>query len=322
MNDAEAGDNSRPEAVELPRAEVRRWKWRFPVVWLLPVAAAVVAGYLMYDSVRDFGPLVTIRFNEVNGLKSKQTLVKYRGVPIGEVVAIDLDADLRQALVKVRLHRSAAAVARKESVFWIVRPEVGLNNISGLGTVITGAEIGVQPGGGAPAAEFVGLDNAPVMPEAKGLSIILRTRHLGALRANAPVYYRGIAVGTVLDPHLGTNATAVDVRLLILPRYAALVRAGSRFWNAGGIDVNLGLFKGLEINVESLGALIAGGVAFATPPAGAGKSGAGPVAEGTGFQLFDKPEKKWLGWAPQIALPAEPDAPAAVAGRGAPDPAP
>ncbi|MDD5248903.1 MAG: MlaD family protein [Rhodocyclaceae bacterium] len=291
-----------PEAAEFPRAKVERRQWRFPVIWLVPVVAALVAAYLMYDNVREFGPLITIQFKDVNGLKSGQTLLKYRGVPIGEVVAIELRADQQAAVVKVRLQRSAAPIARKDSVFWIVRPEVGLNNISGLGTVITGPEIGVQPGVGAPAADFVGLDNAPVTPNSKGLSIVLRTPHLGSVKANSPVYYRGVVVGTVLDARLSADASAVNVHMVILPRYAALVHAGSRFWKAGGVDVHVGLFSGLQISVESLRSLLAGGVAFATPPVGKG-----PVANGTVFPLFDKPDKAWLEWAPHIAIGQAPD---------------
>lgn len=298
MNESKEGDTRQtPDAAEFPRAKVGRRGWRFPMVWLVPVVAALVAAYLMYDSVREFGPLITIQFNDVNGLKSGQTLAKYRGVPIGKVVAIELAADRKVAVVKLRLHRSAAPIARKDSVFWIVRPEVGFSNISGLGTVITGPEIGVQPGGGALTEDFVGLDNAPVAPDSRGLSIVLHSPHLGSVKANSPVHYRGVVVGTVLDARLSADANSVDVHILILPRYVKLVRTGSRFWKAGGIDVNVSLFSGLEISVESLRSLVAGGIAFATPPAGTG-----PVANGAVFPLFDKPDKEWLDWAPQIAI--------------------
>ena len=86
---------------------------------------------------------------------------------------------------------------------------------------------------------------------------------------------------------------------VFVPRYARLVRIGSRFWSASGVDVNVSLFKGVEISVESLRSLVAGGVAFATPDASSP-----PAKEGTIFVLHDKPQKEWLAWAPKIPLPA------------------
>jgi len=81
-------------------------------------------------------------------------------------------------------------------------------------------------------------------------------------------------------------------------RYARLVRLGSQFWNASGVDINLSLFKGLDINIDSLRSLVAGGVVFATPSAESL-----PVKDGTVFLLNDKPQKEWLAWEPKISIP-------------------
>jgi len=50
--------------------------------------------------------------------------------------------------------------------------------------------------------------------------------------------------------------------------------------------------------VESLKALLAGGVAFATPEKGVGAR----AAAGSQFQLYDKPKDEWLSWQPAIRL--------------------
>lgn len=291
-----------PEAAEeLPRAKVKRRRWSFPFVWVVPVAAAIVAGYLVYDRAQEYGPQITIKFKDGSGLKIGQTPVKYRGVPIGEVTAVELSKDQEHVRVKVRLQRSAAPVAREGSAFWIVRPEVGIGNITGLGTVITGPEIRVLPGAGEPRAEFVGLESAPVALERKGLKIVLRTRHLGSLKLNSPVYYRGVEVGAVQDLQLGADATTVDIHVFIRQRYANLVRSGSKFWNASGVAASAGLFRGVEIKIESLRSLVAGGIAFATPNDPQAK----PAQDGTMFPLHDAARKEWLGWAPRIAVPPE-----------------
>jgi paraquat-inducible protein B len=284
---------------ELPKSRVRKDKWSFPVVWVVPLLAAIVAGYLVYHRVQDYGPTVRITFEDGSGLVTGQTPIKYRGVPIGQVEALELSKNLERVVVTARLRRSAISIARKGSEFWIVRPEVGVGNITGLGTVITGPEIAVQPGTGAVQSLFVGLERPPVAPTGKGLRVVLRSRHLGFLRPNSPVYYRGIEVGAVQDSQLGADATKVDINVFIQPRYAKLVREGSRFWDVSGVEVHFNLFHGLEINLESVKSLVSGGIAFATP------AGSKPARDGMVFRLYDGPSKEWLEWVPEIAIPPE-----------------
>ncbi len=179
-----------------------------------------------------------------------------------------------------------------------MRPEVGIGNITGLNTVITGPEIDVLPGNGEPQSEFVGLENTPVALEEKGLKVTIISNRLGSLRPGSPVYYRGIEVGTIQRCDLSSNAVTVAIQVLIKQRYAKLVRNGSKFWNVSGLDVSLGLFRGLEVNMESLRSLAIGGIAFATPD----DLKDPPAKDGMAFPLYSKPEKDWLEWAPKIPL--------------------
>jgi paraquat-inducible protein B len=298
MNDPQTGPE---DAEEPPRAKARETPWSFSAVWIVPVVAAIVAGYLVYDRVRDYGPGITIRFQDASGLKTGQTPVRYRGVQIGEVTALELSEDRQHVLVKARLRRSAESVAREGTIFWIVRPEVGIGNITGLGTVISGPHIELSPGAGKPKKEFLGLERPPVISERKGLGIVLLSSRLGSLKLGSPVYYRGIEVGAVQDSRLADDATMVLIRVIIHRRFAGLVRKGTKFWDVSGMDIRAGLFRGLEIDVESLRSLVAGGIAFATPDDTKDE----PVKGGTAFPLHDKPKKEWLEWAPKIRIPPE-----------------
>ncbi|MBW3067880.1 MCE family protein, partial [Pseudomonas aeruginosa] len=91
----------------------------------------------------------------------------------------------------------------------------------------------------------------------------------------------------------------VLIHVLIEPRYAPLVRSGSRFWKASGIGVDAGLFKGVKVRTESLEALLEGGIAFATPN---NPEMGGPAQPGQTFALFDEPQEGWMQGAPKIAL--------------------
>jgi paraquat-inducible protein B len=284
----------------LPVARVRRRRpWTVYLVWLVPMMAAVAAGFLMYRWVHEQGPTITIMFRDATGLKPGQTGIHYRGVTVGEVSTVELSSDLTNVAVTARVRRAAADIAREGSIFWVVRPEVGIETVRGLNTVITGPYIEVFPGSGDPKTEFVGVERPSPALGRRGLHLVLATGQLASVRPRAAVYYRGIEVGMVSSTGLSRDGSSAQVHVLIEPRYARLVRVGSRFWSASGVDVSLSLFKGVEINVDSLRSLVAGGVVFATPD---GESAA--AKDGSTFVLHDKPEKEWLGWTPKISAPA------------------
>jgi paraquat-inducible protein B len=213
------------------------------------------------------------------------------------VTDVALSPDHQHVLVKARLRRTATSVANEGAIFWIVRPQVGFNNITGLNTVLSGPEIEVRPGKGEPRKTFVGRETAPL--EDDGLRLVLRAERPKSLRANSPVYYRGIEVGTVQKLELSPGAASADVTVLIQARYAPLVREGSAFWDTSGVSVKGGILKGLQVELESLRALAAGGVEFASPPNS-------PRAKaGTVFFLHSEAKPAWLGWQAKIPFAKE-----------------
>jgi paraquat-inducible protein B len=287
---------------ELPRAHIRRRRL-FRLSWVIPLVAAIVAGWLIWDHLQRQGPEITVSFSDVSGLRVGQTPVKYRGVEVGEVIEMRLSEDRARALVRIQLHDSAAGIAREGARFWIVRPRVGWGAVSGLSTVFTGPEIQVLPADEGPrAVEFVGLETAPVGLESEGLRLTLRAARPKAIRPNTPVYYRGVEVGVVQKIGLSPNTAAADLDVLVFRRYAPLVREGSVFWNTSGISAQASLLKGLDFELESLRSLVQGGVEFATPSAQAPRARQGAV-----FFLHDAPKAEWLNWEPHIKLPAERD---------------
>lgn len=280
---------------QLPKARIRRRRL-FRMVWVVPIVAIAFAAYLVFQHMRSMGPEITIRFSDASGLRPGQTPVVYRGVQIGEVKRIELADDRKQALVKVQLHKSATPIATDGALFWILRPQLGLANVSGLNTMLSGPEIHVRPGNGEAAqAQFNGLDAAPVAIDTPGLRLVLRAERPKGIRVNTPVHYRGVEVGLVHRIELAPNATSADIHILIRSRYAHLVRAGSAFWNESGIHASGGLLKGIEVEIESMRTLVTGSIEFATPSETAAR-----VKPGTVFFLHDKPKPEWLGWSPKL----------------------
>jgi paraquat-inducible protein B len=284
---------------ELPKARIRRRRL-FRLVWVVPVVALAVAAWLIWEHMRSLGPEIAIRFNDASGLRVGQTPVNYRGVQIGEVSGIELSKDHKQAVVKARLHRAARSIATEGAQFWIVRPQLGLSQVTGLSTVLSGPEIHVLPGKGETSKkEFTGLDNVPIGVEASGLRLVLRAERPKGIRVNTPVNYRGVEVGMVHRIELAPNSASADIHILIRSRYAPLVRAGSAFWNTSGVHASGGILKGIELELESLRTLFTGSIEFATPSETAPR-----VKPGTVFFLHDKPKDEWLNWQAKIPLGA------------------
>jgi paraquat-inducible protein B len=282
---------------ELPKARVRRRRI-FRLVWVVPVIALAIALYLVWQHMRTIGPEIAIRFNDASGMRVGQTPIIYRGVQIGEVIAVELTEDRRQALVRARLHKSARPIATEGATFWVVRPQLSLDQVRGLSTVLSGPEIHVIPGKGeAPKSEFAGLDSAPVGLGNSGLRLVLRAERPKGIRVNTPVNYRGVEVGMVERIALAPNSASADIHILVHTRYASLVRAGSAFWNTSGVHATGGILKGIELELESLRTLYTGSIEFATPSEKAAR-----VKAGTVFFLHDKPKDEWLSWSPKIAI--------------------
>lgn len=253
------------------------------------------------DSALQLGQQISIRVADGDGLQPG-TLVRYKGLEVGKVENLSLTDDLQAVILNVRITQAAEQIAREGSRFWVVKPELSLTRTANLGTLVSGQYLEVQPAGqrGARRTEFVALASAPNQAvREEGLRLVLSAPRRGSIKPGVIVSYREVPVGKVVDFELGPTSDRVLIHVLIEPRYAPLVRSGSRFWNASGIGVDAGLFKGVKVRTESLEALLEGGIAFATPN---NPEMGGPAQPGQTFALFDEPQEAWMQWAPKIVL--------------------
>lgn len=288
--------NNIRHAVLLPKAKISKTR-RAWYLWLIPLGALLLCVWFIYRDYIATGPLITIYFKDASGLEENNTQINYLGSMVGQVKSLRVARDNKSVEVKARLAGSATQLARAGSAFWIVRPELKVGTISGLRTIISGEYIGVQPGSGPPTNRFVGAEKEPVPEQPNSLHITLLAPELGSLQEQSPVFYRGIQVGEILGFQLGNDAHDVRIHVRIHPEYAPLVRANSKFWNAGGLSFSFGLFRGAEISAESAKTLLSGGIAFATPT-----EAEEAATDGTIFRLYDKPQEAWKSWEPRIKL--------------------
>lgn len=238
----------------------------FSLVWLVPIMALIIGSWLVYKTVSEKGPLITITFKNADGLEAGKTKVKYKNVDVGQVESLHLSENLSEVVLKVRLKKNMESFLRDQTHFWVVRAKVGAGEISGLSTLFSGAYIGISPiKEGEKTIAFTGLEKSPVIEfDAPGRFFNLKSESLGSLDIGSPIYYRHIEVGQVVNYELNSQDNIIDVRIFVEAPHHKHVLKNTRFWDAGGLDVSLDP-SGIQINTESLTALMIGGVAFDSP---------------------------------------------------------
>lgn len=269
-------------APERPTASVRRS--RISWVWLIPLVAAIIAGYLGWRTLREQGPLVTISFRTGEGLTAGQTRVRYKAVELGLVESVRLSDDMTRVLVIVRMRQEATPFLTDKARFWVVRPRLSSGSLAGIETLVSGSYIEMDPGprGGEEQYEFSGLEQPPgVRSGEPGTTYRLRAERIGSLGPGAPVFYRDVVVGEVLGYDIGNGLGPAIVSIFVRAPFNRFVREGSHFWNASGLSVQVGS-EGLHVEVASLQAVLSGGVAF-DAPRDAQATPAAPEAE---FSLY------------------------------------
>lgn len=253
------------EAPPLPIAGVRRSR-RVSVIWILPLAALALGAWLAWDTLATEGPRITISFLGAEGLQAGQSQLKYKDLTLGTVKSLVLSADRSRVIATVATTRQAAPLLSKDTVFWVVKPRLFAGNLTGFDTLLSGAYIGMVPGHAeADAREFVGHEDPPVLTtDVAGRTFLLKAERLGSITVGSPIFFRDLSVGEVLGWDLGEMAESATIHAFVRAPFDRYVHQDTRFWNASGLEVKLG-GSGVDVQVQSLRALLLGGIAFDTP---------------------------------------------------------
>lgn len=276
----------RPDLSEdIPEARPVSGRWRWSVlIWVVPAVAVIIGTWLALKGVLNRGPTIAIVFETASGLEAGKTKVKYKDVDIGLVKSIALSEDRGSVVVTAELKQQAKGLTVEDTKFWVVRPRFSGGQAFGLGTILSGAYIALDPGNSEEQRrDFVGLENPPVITsETRGRQFILRANDLGSIDVGSPVYYRHARVGQIATAELNKDGKGVSFLAFIDAPYDKYVTKEARFWNASGVDMSYGS-GGFRLETESLASILIGGVAFQVPP----EMEAGPPAlAGAAFELF------------------------------------
>ena len=235
------------------QAQVRTRRFSVSLVWIVPILALLVGASLVVRNWMEQGPVISISFRSGEGLVAHKTQVRYRSVVIGEVTSVELAADHKSVVAKVELSKEAESFATESARYWVVRPRIGAGGISGVDTLLSGSFIGADAGESKkPAKTFVGLESPPAITYGeKGKRFVLSANDLGSLDIGSSIYFRRIQVGEVVSYALQPDGRGVDIDVFVQAPYDAFVTLDTRFWNASGIDMQIGA-NGLKVETQSL----------------------------------------------------------------------
>jgi paraquat-inducible protein B len=251
---------SPPEPEIVPRR-------RFPLVWLIPLAASLIGIAMLVQSWRSGGPRVLIEFTNAQGLAAGKTHVSYKDVVVGTVSAVSLSKDFSGVVATVDFTRDARDLLKDDTRFWIVRPQIGAAGVSGIETLLSGPYIALDPGSaGSAQTHYKGIDDAPMVTRGSaGKRFLLKAADIGSLYVGAPIYFHHLKAGRMVSYQMSPDKS-LDVRIFIDAPYDQFVHPTTRFWNASGVDLSL-TAAGLKVETQALTTIVAGGIAFDDPPA-------------------------------------------------------
>ena len=263
---------STDQLIPLAEVNVREQRWPSPV-WLIPLTALLVGFWLLFQIWYAKGPEIVVQFTSAEGIISGKTEVRFKAVTVGKVKELKLSDDLKYIEAAIELNKEIGQHLGSDARFWVVNPNINRSGVSGLTTLFSGTYIGMDPGSNTDDLSFYqGEERPPVIaPSESGRRFFLLSDSLGSMDIGAPVFYKQLQVGEVIDYKLLPEQDQVRLEVFIRDPYYDFVRTTTRFWNASGAEFKMSA-AGAEFRMESLTSLLVGGVAFETPKAiGAGE---------------------------------------------------
>ena len=268
---------------DVPITAKRKSLWdSSTLIWAVPVIALAIALFAAWRNYADQGPVIEVAFDEAAGIRGGETQLRYRDITVGSVEEVSFSSDLNQVIASIRIDKALAPYINEDAQFWVVRPQVSAQGVSGLDTVLSGVYIqgswDNQPG--ALQTEFDGLEKAPLLSTGTdGRSFTLRSSE-GLPGEGTPILYKNVQVGVIGQSTVNADGTGVTAEAVIYEPHTEYVTSSTRFWDISGFSFSLGA-SGARLNFTSLASLISGGITFETIG-----SGGEALADGMTFDLF------------------------------------
>lgn len=233
----------------------------FASVWVIPLIALLISGWLVYQHYAKMGSEIAIDFPSSNGLVSGESVVKFRNVVVGKIVRITLQPDGEGVTVFARMSKESDPYLNDKAHFWIAKPELNYQGIRGLDTIMNGSYINMYSvRGGEERSHFAG-NLKPYRGGDEGFYVHLFSDKLDTIHVGAPVYYRNLQAGTIEDIRFDSRDKQIKVLLFLKKPYRRLINSTTRFWSQSLITAQ---FKNDEFvfRMAPIATLVWGSIAF------------------------------------------------------------
>ena len=214
----------------------------------------------------EYGIPMTLKLASGTGINEGSTKIIYRGIEAGTVSEISFNDDPhRSVTAHILLDPRAEIILRENTKFWLVEPEVSIDGVRNLGTLISGPYITFQPGGGEFKDDFEILPEPPIsVPLRPGKTFRLSSDESPTSSSGAPVYFKKMKIGQLLGSELAADHRSVLTTIYIYDTYQDLVADNAVFIESGGISIKADL-SGFSFNMSPLVSTFKGGLDLIIP---------------------------------------------------------
>ncbi len=272
------------ELDNLPESKIKP-RSKFSIVWLVPVIAILIGSWLAFKAWSEKGPEIYITFKTAEGLEAGKTKIKYKNVEIGEVKEIHMNHEGKDITVIAEMINDAKPILTDKTSFWVVTARIDASGVSGLGTLLSGAFINVDPSSeGKQIREYIGLEIPPVITrDMKGKRFSLHTKNLGSIGRDVPIYYKKFNVGRVEKVKMDDDGQSVTVDIFVKEPFDQWVNGSTKFWNSSGVDISMDS-SGVVVDTDSIISIMIGGISFDSTSLG---EGVVQAENNASFKLYD-----------------------------------
>ncbi len=236
-------------------------------IWLVPLIAILISIWLIYQYFSQLGPEVVILFDESGGLKANQSTIKYRDVTVGVVKKITLQEGAKGVVITARMNVETVPYLNENTKFWIVKPVVSTNGITGLDTLVSGSYIELDSSRGEKEKRFfVGLEDPFIDPSSNvGRRYSLIAPEARNLQKGSPIYYRKVKVGKIEKLNISKDGSHVEFVAFVKSPYHELIKPHTKFWAMSGMDIDFSN-SSLSLDFAPFAYILNSGIEFSTNP--------------------------------------------------------
>ncbi len=258
-------------------------------VWIVPLLALAVALWMVWQDTRGTGPTITVAVGDAEGIEAGKTQVKVRNVDVGQVTEVRLSEGFSSAVIEVAMNEGTERMLNSDTRIWVVKPRIGRQGISGLGTLLSGAYIRLQPGESKEQqSHFKALEQPPVTSqETPGRRLNLTSEGQTSVTVGDSVQYQGFTVGQVEQSEFLVDERQTRYQIFVKAPYDELITENTRFWLQRGVSIQWNS-QGLDLALGSIESLLGASVTFGVPE---GQPRGDKLTSEQEFELFESLEE-------------------------------